>query len=865
MLEARALAKLRHPNVVTVYEVGTDGDNRFIVMDLVQGGTLKSWLETPRAWKDVVRMFIGAGQGLQAAHDAGLIHRDFKPDNVLVEDDLPRVVDFGLAAGADDPVTVTLGSAPEMGDAGRCTQTGAFVGTPVYMAPEQVLGDATPAADQYAFCVALFEALEGRRPYADAESDGLEAMLAARALPLPPGLPRGAPRWLRKAIARGLSPAPADRWPSMNALLGALARVGPPGRRRAVAVAAGLALTVAAAGAGSLLSDTETQACSAAADGLHDAWSSARRGELQRAFERTGVPYATDTWQRVEPLLDAYAAQWERAAVGACVADLAAPDPAPALNQARQRCIGRRRADFSSLLDTFATLDADTIDRAVDAAETIPAISTCDDATLLREQLERGVEHVAAPSSLYERVAAADVAFRIGDDQTALQEAGTAREGSRAVADDELASLASIVVAQVHRRNGKLEHAEAAANDAVEAAERLGDTQLRARAQIQLLSVLTGQRDFASCNRQARFIRASLTRLGDPPAMLFELRLQQAWLLQHEGDVEGALTLFEQTELLARQQGASGSDVTGRSLSGQGAALAELGRYEESIAVSQRAVERLALRLGTATPRVISARMDIASALSNYGRSEEAIAAAKSVLADAVLVAGAESVLGGRARATLGIAYATHGGLTDAEHLLRTAAATLERELRTENPDAATAWVALAKVLAYGDKPAEAIEVLEHAREILSVALPPTHPDFIYVHTNLAEAHLALDHWQAAADAAQQAESIVDLHFSADNARLAPIRVLRATALRETGALDASASLLKPVLDKLLAAKARPALIANTSYQLGLTRAEQGDIAEARRLMHEAKAAFQSDGTEHIARVDEVDTWLGSH
>lgn len=865
VLEARALAKLRHPNVVTVYEVGSDGETRFIVMDLVQGGTLGSWLKTPRSWQDIVRMFIGAGQGLQAAHDAGLVHRDFKPDNVLVENELPRVVDFGLAAGADDPLTTTLGTSPlESSEAGRCTQTGGFVGTPVYMAPEQARGETTPAADQYAFCVALFEALEGRRPHADAEPKGLEAMLAARETRIPAGIPRNAPRWLRRAIVRGLAPSPVERWPSMNDLLLTLQRVEGAGRRRTIAVAGALALTAAAAGAGTLWGDTAEGACSSAANPLHEAWSNARRTELQRVFEDMDLPYAADTWQRVEPRLESYAQQWERAAERACIADLAAPDPAPPLNQARQRCLGRRKSDFTSLLATFATLDAETLDRAIDAAATIPAVSTCDDAALLREQLERGSERQLAPPSLYDLVAASDVAFRIGKDDTALREAGEALDGAKAIPDLELATLASLVVAKVQQRGGELEEATASASDAVEAAELLGDTKLRAQAQLQLLDILTDRREFDSSARLARFTRASVLRLGNPLPMLLELQLRDGWLAHNKGDVEAALELFEQAEALAREQDATGYDLLGRSLRGQGNSLSELGRYDESIAVQQHAVELLGLRLGTATPRVIQARMDVATALSNYGRSQEAVALAKSTLADANTLAGEESVLAARAQGTLGIAYATHGMLTEAEPLLRAASTTLEKKLGPKNTTVAQGWTALARVLAYLDRPQEAIEVLEHAREIMSATLPPTHTDFIYVHTNLTEAHLTLEQWQDAVEAAQRAESIVTVHFSGDNGRLAPIQLLRATALRGAGQLDASAELLRSVITKLQATDAQPAQIANASYELALTLAEQDDAAQAKRLMHDARAMFAGLGT-HQFRLAKIDSWLAEH
>lgn len=866
-LEARALAKLRHPNVVTVYEVGADGEERFIVMDLVQGGTLRDWMETSRPWKEVVRMFMGAARGLQAAHDAGLVHRDFKPDNVLVEDELPRVVDFGLAAGADDSLATT--SPADLGDSADPTlhtQTGAFVGTPVYMAPEQARGDATAASDQYAFCVALFEALQGRRPHAELESKGFEAMVIAREAPLPSGVPQGVPRWLRQVIARGLAPTPADRWPSMTELVSALRRVEDTRRRRTAVVAAGLGLTTMAAIVGSQWNESDTAAdpCATAGAVLDEVWSDPKRAEIKGRFVDTGLPYAADTWNRVTPQLQAYAKQWAHAARRACAADFAAPAPTPPLNRARSRCIERRRSDFTSLLDTFARADSDTIDHAVDAAATIPPLSTCDDAALVQQQLERGQTHAVAPSSLYDRVAASDVAFRTGDDATAGTEARQALDAAASIPDHELAALASLVLAKVHRRAGEVETAATFAGDAVAAAERLGDTRLRAQAQLQLLTILSDLRDFDAATRQVRFIRASLGHLSDPPRMMTELQLLEGWLLQHKGELESALRRFEDAEALARAQDPVNSLQVGMSLSAQGTTLGELGRYEESVAVQRRAIEQLAARVGSATPQVIRARTQIAASLSNLGRGEDAIEEATGTVADADAVLGEESVLAARARATLALAYASQGKLTESESLLRAAAATLERKYGPKNPASADAWTNLGRVLGHAGKSKEAIEVLEHARTIMAFTLPPDHPDFIYIHTNLAGAHIELEQWQAAADAAQRAESIARRHVSTDNARLTLIQILRGSALRGAGQLDAAVELLRSVVAEQRAAQARPGLIADAEYELARTLEAQREMLEATVHMRAARALFQTDGA-HKLRVVAIDDWLAEH
>jgi predicted Ser/Thr protein kinase len=239
--EARALAQLAHPNVVTVHEVGFASGRDYVAMELVDGQTVAAWLaERARTPAEILDVFVAAGRGLAAAHAAGLVHRDFKPNNVLrARGGRVVVTDFGLARGADaraeeasDPAT------PEVRPSLReFTATGQHVGTPAYMAPEQ-WGDGTigPAADQFAFCVALWEALTGQRPFRSDDGAAAAAELDASRLP----------RWIRPLLVRGLAAAPADRWPSLEALL---ARLAVRRRRPLVLGLSGLALTTITLGA----------------------------------------------------------------------------------------------------------------------------------------------------------------------------------------------------------------------------------------------------------------------------------------------------------------------------------------------------------------------------------------------------------------------------------------------------------------------------------------------------------------------------------------------------------------------------------------------------------------------------------------
>ena len=263
--EARAMARLTHANVVTVHEVGTAGDRDYVAMELIDGDTLADWLVTKPSSDETIAAFVAAGRGVAAAHAAGLVHRDFKPHNVLRRRDGRIVVtDFGLARGVENAPPIALDTTMKLGakatstpsSLSGLTATGSVLGTPAYMAPEQWSGGTVgPAADQFAFCVALWEALTGERPF---RGDSIEA-LKEEVKRGPADLDASKlPRRLRRTLVRGLDPDPTRRWPSMDALLTALVRAD---RRPKLLLAVGAAAVVAAVIAGLALQGTNTPTC----------------------------------------------------------------------------------------------------------------------------------------------------------------------------------------------------------------------------------------------------------------------------------------------------------------------------------------------------------------------------------------------------------------------------------------------------------------------------------------------------------------------------------------------------------------------------------------------------------------------------
>jgi eukaryotic-like serine/threonine-protein kinase len=342
--EAQAMAKLSHPNVVAVYEVGTLGDQLFVVMELVDGEDLHLWLKTRRAWRAVVALFVEAGAGLAAAHAAGIVHRDFKPSNVLVDHaGRPRVCDFGIARFAG-PVDESARTAIA-GDASTDTTV---AGTPAYMAPEQWDGVADARSDQYAFGVTLHEAVYGVRP---GQAGPTAAGATDREL---------VPRRIARAIRKAMAPAAADRFADMPALLAEL-RAG-LGARRRVAIAAGVVLAMSGSAAAAVAlapSGGGADPC----DGpvvVDELWSPAAQAAIAArasdATARTATVIAGE-WR------DA----WKSTRQVACRGE-------PTLRPRRLACLDRQAIQLGALADVWSD---PAITPTIEGARELPPAGAC--------------------------------------------------------------------------------------------------------------------------------------------------------------------------------------------------------------------------------------------------------------------------------------------------------------------------------------------------------------------------------------------------------------------------------------------------------------------------------------------------------
>ncbi|MCH9681203.1 MAG: serine/threonine-protein kinase [Deltaproteobacteria bacterium] len=497
--EARTLARLVHDNVITVYDVGTLEGQVYIAMEYVDGGTIRDWVKrSPRTPAQIIDVFLQAGRGLAAAHAAGLVHRDFKPDNVLIgADGRVRVADFGLARLADDSEHSASDSVaervsePSIGMVSltqqRLTTTGALVGTPAYMAPEQ--HDGAPAdarSDQFAFCVSLYETLFGERPFQGetwaqlvasiAQSDGIE---------IPTD--RKVPTRVRRGLTRGLAHDPGQRYPSMLALLRAIDRRGPSARRGwwaagLMAIAASGSVWFAAVG-------TTTTDCASGGDEIAKVWGDSQGEALERSLTSSSAPVGAAVGPRVRARLDEYAEGWATAYREACEATwLAKTQTAPDLDR-RMACLDGRRKELAALVRVLNEEGEGVVFEADAAVLSLSPLEPCADVDALRRVEPIAKADLAAAGEVERLTARAKSLNQAGRYARAHDRAQQALTDAQALGYAVLESPAQYWLGHSILRDAKDEAAAEAFELSATRAMEAGDDRLALRAAVELIYV----------------------------------------------------------------------------------------------------------------------------------------------------------------------------------------------------------------------------------------------------------------------------------------------------------------------------------------------------------------------------------------
>jgi serine/threonine protein kinase/tetratricopeptide (TPR) repeat protein len=721
--EARSLARLSHPNVVQVYDVGEIDGRVFVVMEFVEGRSLREWMREGHPQDEILALFAGAGRGLAAAHAAGVVHRDFKPDNVIVgRDGRPRVLDFGLArevaddeAGAEarGPEAVGLAAEPaggaeaaaaeparehetnvdsederedqrvddrtragpparlsarqivasrdggdehlnvrtrdpsssdhgtvvgyqdefevtmqsEPGDpigAEILTRTGVRLGTPAYMSPEQFM--AKPAdhrSDQFGFCVALHEAVYGRRPYPAKNQADLHVQVhSGKILPAPPDSP--VPLWLREIIVRGLSPRPEDRWPSMDELIVALEhRPEPPRRRGLIALAVvGVATVALVIG---LMSPTPEPGCPTTEEAAAQLWTPERASTLADAFSGSGPGYADAVWTNVDARLSSWTLAWAREQVSACEATQSQREPSTAdmqLLDRRSACLDRSRRSFEALVAQFRVADRGMVERAVEAVAALPDPARCGELDTLTNTLALPpAEHAEEIAELRNQLTELDTRVATGGWESALPSARTAVERARATGHGPVITEALMTQGRLLAQSSQAsDEALTSLQDALDQADRSGHHQLVPRIATELVSLsIYAKPDPTRGRLWARRALTGLDRLereqSEHPDALALVRARGVWALGNlerlDGDYEHAVQHIGDALALLATHAPTHPD-RGIMLNDLGNALAARGDVASARAAYEQAVRESIAAFGAGHPRVGNAHFNLA-------------------------------------------------------------------------------------------------------------------------------------------------------------------------------------------------------------------------------------------------------------
>jgi tetratricopeptide (TPR) repeat protein/predicted Ser/Thr protein kinase len=813
--EAQALAQLSHPGVVAVYEVGEHQADVFIAMELVEGATLKEWLgQQPRTWREVLDVCIAAGRGLAAAHAAGLVHRDFKPLNVLVgQDGRARVMDFGIARAAAEGAPPAEGlptaeSLPARLLLAPVTQQGRVMGTPAYMAPEQLRGqEADARSDLYSFCVSTWEALYGERPQKE------------HAAATPP--PRGTrvPSWVHAVLVRGLCASPEARPPSMHALLEALSQDPSARRRRWLAAAAAGAL-LAGTSAGVL--GYQRQLCRGAEAKLAGVWDEARRSQVQAALVGTGASFAPGVWLYVRSTLDAYAQAWARQHTEACEATTLRGEQSAQVMDLRMACLHRARVALDAAAQVLATADARVVGKAHEVLGNLDTLARCADVAALRAEVEPpGPEEAAAVERMRGHLAVATAqraAARYPQAKAALEQAGAALGGAAyGPARTELA----LERGEVLMGAGDFAASEAAFRQVVQLGARWKQWKEVRRAATALLHVVG--------YRQMR------------PELALQLRELARGLVEQEGDAAAEALLHNNLGNIFWAQGKHGDAQR---------------EYQQALALREKA-------LGPEHPDVAGPRNNLGTVLREQGRHAEAEAQFLRALQLWERALGPEHPNVGAARNNLGGALLSQGKNAEAEEQFRLALALRQRALGPEHPDVGGALNNLGGALVVQGKHAEAEAVFRHALRLRLAALGPEHPSVAFVRDNLGSALSALGRREESEAEYREALRVREKTLAPEHPQLAVSRHNLAALLRERGRAGDALALAEGAWAVRQRDGTAPQARAETAFLLArLLWHTGGDRARARALAERAAQAYGEAGEAHAAERDAATSWL---
>jgi tetratricopeptide (TPR) repeat protein len=835
--EAQALARLAHPNVAAIYDVGEVDGSLFLAMEYVGGGTLSAWMRDAHPWRDVVRVFAGAGRGLAAVHARGLVHRDFKPDNVLLDDTGgAKVTDFGLVATHDEAAPFALGSAEGMDVFGSLTVTGAILGTPAYMAPEQLEGAPADArSDQFSYCVAFYEALYGVRPFSGATVGQLRAALSQPPPEPSAALRKKVPRWLHDVVRRGLAREPGRRFPSMDALVGALAG-GDRRRRRAIAGAVLGGVLVAGGAALVLARGGESAACDDGGREIGAVWTPARRAEVTGALAKASAAYGGEMSAGVARVLDDYARRWTESRTRVCEDERHRAQPA-AVTAARQGCLARRRGELATFVEVLASATPVLAERALDAAAGLPALGECDDIAALTSIVPPPAELRAQ----IEAVRADLVRVDLHVDSGMLALAAPVAEKAVAVASElgyaPLAAEALVARGTVEDARSDFAASIATYQLAAAAADRGRDDRTRFRALAHAIDAHTGSANLDAAEALIPAAEAALSRAENDATLAEIWDITRSRVHYMRGRVAEARAL--QDEAIARARARGDQHALGELLRHAVLGTMDVSDPAVSLALAEESLAIATKEYGPAHPEVARREQTVARALFLQGQVDDARVRTEHARDQLVATYGDKHRDVASVKMTLGSMYRSMDRLDESRALTEDALATIRELLGADHYWAADALMNLAHVERRAGKPDVALGYAQQARDILVKNLGPGTDGLVAAYHAIGMIERDLGH----ADAAEKAY----LDGAAAGEKNAPDNPRLALFYAELGSIrlerkDAAGAV--QYLSKALATfrNGSPEYVAYMKLDLAHAKEQLGQWSEVLVLATEAKA-----------------------
>ncbi len=729
--EARTMASVADPNVATLFDVGRfeddNGKGVFLVLELIEGPTLGEWLAQRRPWRAALAQVIAAGRGLAGAHAVGVVHGDFKPQNIMIaKDGRPRVLDFGLSIFRRDM------------PAGDDERTHGFVrGTPAYLAPEQLAGGgASPASDQYAFCVTLWEALVGTRPFS--AKDFRELAVAKRAGP--PAMPRDShvPLRILELCRRGLDPDPRRRFSTMTDLLTALEAASSVHRRvAAIALGAGFAAAMLA----------WLQHTPAACDESANLFAPERRAAVEAAVVTTATPEARVTWDRIGPQLDEYARAWTDLHAQACASE---PERSDGIRDRRMGCLRRAERAMRSTVDVLANADAQLVLYADDLVEELPSLDACERAEGAAVVAPPDPMQAAAVEAVRSQRALATT-LRVGSE---LDRAAAAlAEAQRLASGIDYPPLAGEIALEqgaIADAQGRYVDAATAWSHALDSATSAGQWAEASEASRRLAFVV-GVR-LAEPDRAmvyAEIARGLILRTRDPaaePKLLSTqcaLQLQRGTLSEARESCERALALFEE-----QQENDTSDTIDARAALGM--VLVVQGELTFAVELLESLVDDFDRRFGKRHIRTANAHAMLGETLRRANDLDAAEAEIREALATLTEIAGPVHPLAGQWRSNLGAVLSARGRREAAMIEFREGLAIIEQTLPANHPHIAVARMNVGHALHADAKAREAALEFGGALVGMQSSFGPQHPLVAHARHNLGASLIDMGCYRAA-------------------------------------------------------------------------------------------------------------------